>query len=278
MAELMRLQKYIALCGVASRRAAEDLILAGKVSVNGSVVTELGTKIDPEKDKISVNGKLLKSQEKKVYIMLYKPKGYVTTAKDNFDREIVTDLIPKSLGRLYPVGRLDYDSEGLLLMTNDGDFTYRLTHPSHEISKTYLVRIVGEIADDAVDKLRKGVVIDSRMTLPAKVSVREKENGKSTLLIAISEGRNRQVRKMCAAVGHEVLRLCRVAEGALKLSGLKPGEWRHLTKEELALLGGNKQMKLWLFLKKIIFPTLWVRSSLWGFRQRMVCSVWAASA
>ncbi len=240
MAELMRLQKYIALCGVASRRSAEDLILAGKVTVNGTVVTELGTKIDPEKDRVSVNGKLLIALEKKVYIMLYKPKGYVTTAKDNFDRDTVLDLIPESLGRLYPVGRLDYDSEGLLLLTNDGDFTFRLTHPSHEIAKTYLVRIAGEITEDDVDKLRKGVVIDGRMTLPAKVSIRECEKGKSTLLIAISEGRNRQVRKMCAAVGHEVLRLCRVAEGPVKLSGLKPGEWRHLTKEEIALLGGSK--------------------------------------
>ena len=240
MAELMRLQKYIALCGVASRRSAEDLILAGKVSVNGAVVTELGTKIDPEKDRVSVGGKMLRTQEKKIYIMLYKPKGYVTTAKDNFDRDIVTDLIPKSLGRLYPVGRLDYDSEGLLLLTNDGDFTYRLTHPSHEIAKSYLVRIAGEISEDAIEKLRKGVVIDGRMTLPAKVAIRKCEEGKTTLLITITEGRNRQVRKMCAAVGHEVLRLCRVAEGSVKLSGLKPGEWRHLTKEEIALLGGTK--------------------------------------
>ena len=240
MAELMRLQKYIALCGVASRRSAEDLISAGKVSVNGTVVTELGTKIDPEKDRVTVGGKVLRSQEKKVYIMLYKPKGYVTTAKDNFDRDKVTDLIPQSLGRLYPVGRLDYDSEGLLLLTNDGDFTFRLTHPSHEVAKSYLVRIIGEISEDAVEQLRKGVVIDGRMTLPAKVSVKKCEEGKSTLLITITEGRNRQVRKMCAAVGHQLLRLCRVAEGPVKLSGLKPGEWRHLTKEEIALLGGTK--------------------------------------
>ncbi|MBQ9914865.1 MAG: rRNA pseudouridine synthase [Clostridia bacterium] len=236
----MRLQKYIALCGVASRRSAEDLISAGKVSVNGTVVTELGTKIDPEKDRVTVGGKVLRSQEKKVYIMLYKPKGYVTTAKDNFDRDKVTDLIPQSLGRLYPVGRLDYDSEGLLLLTNDGDFTFRLTHPSHEVAKSYLVRIIGEISEDAVEQLRKGVVIDGRMTLPAKVSVKKCEEGKSTLLITITEGRNRQVRKMCAAVGHQLLRLCRVAEGPVKLSGLKPGEWRHLTKEEIALLGGTK--------------------------------------
>ncbi len=238
MAELLRLQKYIALCGVASRRAAEELMTAGRVRVNGKVITELGTKIDPDKDKVSLDGKVLRCEEKKVYLMLNKPKGYVTTVKDNFDRKTVLDLIPKELGRVYPVGRLDYDSEGLLLLTNDGDFTFRLTHPKHEITKSYLVLLSGQISDDAVSALTKGVMIDDRKTMPSKVTVKHREESRSILIITISEGRNRQVRKMCAAVGHEVLRLCRVAEGPLQLASLKPGEFRHLTPAEIKALGG----------------------------------------
>ncbi len=239
MAELMRLQKYIALCGVASRRTAEEFITAGRVRVNGKLITELGAKIDPDCDKVSLDGKKLHYEEKKVYLMLNKPKGYVTTAKDNFDRKTVLDLIPKELGRVYPVGRLDYDSEGLLLLTNDGDFTFLLTHPKHEIKKSYLVLISGQISDDSLSALEKGVMIDDKKTMPAKVTLKHREAARSILIITISEGRNRQVRKMCAAVGHEVLRLCRVAEGSLQLGALKPGEWRHLTPAEIKALGGN---------------------------------------
>ena len=210
MAELMRLQKYMALCGVASRRAAENLITAGCVMVNNHTVTELGTKVNPDKDRVTVNGKAIFPPQKNVYIMLNKPRGYVTTAKDNFDRKTVLDLIPSHLGRLFPVGRLDYDSEGLLLLTNDGDFTYRLTHPRHEVTKSYLVLVSGVPSEQALSALRNGVVIDGRKTMPAKAELKRSESEKSVLLITILEGRNRQVRKMCAAVGHEVLRLRRV--------------------------------------------------------------------
>ncbi len=239
MAELLRLQKYIAICGVASRRAAEELITAGVVTVNGTTVTTLGSKVDPAKDHVTVNGKLITPQEEKVYIMLNKPRGYVTTAKDNFNRKTVLDLIPASLGRLHPVGRLDYDSEGLLLLTNDGDLTYRLTHPSHEITKSYLTLVQGSPDDNALRALRTGVVIDGRKTMPAQVIVKRSDPERTVLLITISEGRNRQVRKMCETVGHQVLRLRRVAEGSLRLGDLESGTWRHLTKEELTRLGGR---------------------------------------
>ncbi|MBR7164073.1 MAG: rRNA pseudouridine synthase [Clostridia bacterium] len=238
MAELMRLQKYMALCGVASRRAAENLITAGCVMVNNHTVTELGTKVNPDKDRVTVNGKAIFPPQKNVYIMLNKPRGYVTTAKDNFDRKTVLDLIPSHLGRLFPVGRLDYDSEGLLLLTNDGDFTYRLTHPRHEVTKSYLVLVSGVPSEQALSALRNGVVIDGRKTMPAKAELKRSESEKSVLLITILEGRNRQVRKMCAAVGHEVLRLRRVAEGPLSLGDLKSGEWRHLTEKEVLRLKG----------------------------------------
>ncbi len=238
MAELMRLQKYMALCGVASRRRAEEMITAGSVSVNSVTVTELGTKIDPEKDRVAVSGKVIHLPQKNVYIMLNKPRGYVTTAKDNFDRKKVIDLIPANLGRVFPVGRLDYDSEGLLLLTNDGDLTYHLTHPSHEITKSYLVLVSGTPDETALQNLRDGVFIDGRKTMPAKAVLKRTEADKSVLQITISEGRNRQVRKMCDAVGHEVLRLRRVAEGPLKLGDLKSGEWRFLTEQEVKSLKG----------------------------------------
>ncbi len=241
MAELLRLQKYMALCGVASRRAAEDMITAGCVTVNNQVITELGTKIDPEKDHVAVSGKVIHPPQKNVYIMLNKPRGYVTTAKDNFDRKTVLDLMPKDVGRVFPVGRLDYDSEGLLLLTNDGDLTYHLTHPSFEITKSYLVLVSGTPDEVALKNLRDGVFIDGRKTMPAKAELKRTEADKSVLQITISEGRNRQVRKMCDAVGHEVLRLRRVSEGSLKLGDLKSGEWRYLTEKEISQLKGKNK-------------------------------------
>ncbi|MGN1059256.1 MAG: pseudouridine synthase [Clostridia bacterium] len=239
MAEEMRLQKYLALCGVASRRAAEELMAQGRVFVNGKPVLTPGAKINPDADRVSVDGKPVALPEEKVYIMLNKPRGYVTTAKDNFGRKTVLDLVPPELGRLYPVGRLDYDTHGLLLLTNDGDFTYRLTHPSHEISKTYLATVAGVPSEQALDALRRGVVIDGRRTHPAKVTVKGADAENTRLLITIHEGRNRQVRKMCAAVGHAVVSLCRVAEGSLRLGELPSGSWRHLTEKEIELLGGS---------------------------------------
>ena len=215
MAELMRLQKYMALCGVASRRSAEEMIVSGLVAVNGKTITELGTKVNPDKDRVTLRGKAISQQEKSVL-----------------------DLVPKDVGRVFPVGRLDYDSEGLLLLTNDGDLTYRLTHPSHEVTKTYLAMVAGTPDEAAMQNLRSGVFIDGRKTMPAKAILKRTEADKSVLQITISEGRNRQVRKMCAAVGHEVLRLRRVAEGTLKLGDLKSGEWRFLTEQEIKSLKG----------------------------------------
>ena len=239
MAEEMRLQKFIALCGIASRRAAEDMIINGRISVNGAIIRELGSKVNPDTDIVSIDGKTITAPEPKVYLILNKPKGYVTTLKDNFNRHTVLELIPPDLGRLYPVGRLDYDTEGLLLMTNDGDLTYRLTHPSHEISKTYLAVVSGIPSEDALSALRRGVVIDGRKTHPAQVILKKKNEKNALLQITIHEGRNRQVRKMCEAVGHAVLKLRRVAEGPLRLGDLPIGSFRHLTEAEVANLGGK---------------------------------------
>lgn len=242
MAELIRLQKYMALCGVASRRKAEELITAGAVCVNTVCIRALGTKIDPDCDVVTVNGKRLTMPTDSVYIMLHKPRGYVSTVRDNLGRKTVMDLIPQDLGRLYPVGRLDYDSEGLLLLTNDGDFTYRLTHPGHEVSKTYRVTVSGQMTESDYEKLRQGVVIDGRMTHPATVKPLHTEGMRTVFLITIHEGRNRQVRKMCVAVGHSVMTLCRIAEGALQLGTLPCGAWRHLTPDEILQAGGRRDV------------------------------------
>ena len=200
--EEVRLQKFLANSGVASRRKCEELILEGKVSVNGKVVNELGTKINPSVDKVECCGKLIHSSGKKVYILLNKPIGYVTTAKDQFDRDSVLDLV-KVKERIVPVGRLDMYTSGALILTNDGDFVYKVTHPKHEITKTYTVTLRGIIEDDAVEKLRNGVEIEDYITRPAKVRILKTDIEKniSRLEITIHEGKNRQVRKMCEAVG-----------------------------------------------------------------------------
>ena len=199
--EEVRLQKFLANSGVASRRKCEELILEGKVSVNGKVVNELGTKINPSVDKVECCGKLIHSSGKKVYILLNKPIGYVTTAKDQFDRDSVLDLV-KVKERIVPVGRLDMYTSGALILTNDGDFVYKVTHPKHEITKTYIVTLRGIIEDDAVEKLRNGVEIEDYITRPAKVRIlkTDMEKNISRLEITIHEGKNRQVRKMCEAV------------------------------------------------------------------------------
>ncbi len=238
MAEEMRLQKYLALCGVASRRAAEAMMVEGRVSVNGRLAQTPGIKVNPETDQVTVDGKPVTPLQKNVYIMLNKPVGYVSTAKDNFNRPTVLDLVPDTFGRLYPVGRLDYDSEGLLLLTNDGDLTYRLTHPGHEVSKTYAALVAGTPSTEALNALRHGVMIDGQMTHPAQVSVKTKGAKNTCLHITIHEGRNRQVRKMCAAIGHAVVTLSRIAEGPLKLGDLPLGDWRLLTEEEIKALEG----------------------------------------
>lgn len=231
---LIRLQKYLAEAQVASRRKSEEIILSGRVSVNGETVTELGTKVDSERDTVSVDRKPVTICEKQVYIMLNKPEGCVTTAKEQFNRKSVMDYIDIK-ERVYPVGRLDYDTSGLLILTNDGELTYKLTHPKHNIDKTYVAIVDREPTTDELSAFRNGLDIDGRKTAPAKIEVIKKEE-KIQLKITIHEGRNRQVRKMCAAVGCRVLRLKRIAEGRLRLGSLKKGEYRFLTDEEIKYL------------------------------------------
>ncbi len=235
--QTVRLQKFLAECGVASRRKAEELIVNGEVSVNGKVVTELGVKVDPKKDTVVYNGEELRLSARLVYIMLHKPEGYVTTVKDQFDRPTVLDLIEESAGtRLVPVGRLDYNTSGLLLLTNDGEMVHKLTHPKHNIEKTYVVKVKGIPTDVELDKLRKGVVIDGYKTAPAFAAVTKRNENTAMIKIGIKEGKNRQIRKMCEAIDHEVIHLKRVSTGKLSLGELKKGEYRFLTKEEVRYL------------------------------------------
>lgn len=239
--EKVRLQKYLAEAGIASRRKAEELIVAGKIKVNGETVTELGTKINPKQDCVEYEGKLIKRQEEKVYILLNKPIGYVTTAKDQFNRESVLDLV-KVRQRVVPVGRLDMYTSGALLLTNDGDFVYQVTHPKHEIEKTYTVTLKGKIEKEAVEKLKDGVEIDDYKTRPAKVKILkiEEEKNQSRLEITIHEGKNRQVRKMCEAVGYRVLALHRRKIAGIGVKDLPLGKWRYLdTKEVNKILTGR---------------------------------------
>jgi len=234
----VRLQKYLADAGIASRRKAEELILAGKVQVNGVTVTELGTKVDDKVDSVFYNGKRVINNEPMVYIMLNKPEGFVTTVKDQFDRPTVLDLVKNVKERVFPVGRLDYDTSGLLILTNDGDLTYKLTHPKHNIEKTYVAKVYGTPGEEAVRKFKHGIHIEGKKTEPAKLEVLE-ENGKfSVCKITITEGRNRQVRKMCEAVKHPVASLKRVSTGELTLGELKKGQYRHLTEKEVKYLKG----------------------------------------
>lgn len=235
MAELIRLQKFMADCGVASRRKSEELIAAGKVKVNG-MVASIGDKIDPKKDTVSVSGRKITQSKNYVYIMLHKPRGYVTTMSDEMDRKCVAELV-KDVGlRIYPIGRLDRDSEGLLLFTNDGEFANALTHPSRHIAKTYRVSVKPAINEDQLTVLTSSMMIDGRKTLPADVRVINKDADKSTLEIILYEGRNRQIRRLCEEAGLETARLKRLAIGQLTLGNLKVGEYRHLTHDEVALL------------------------------------------
>lgn len=227
--ESIRLQKFLANSGVASRRKCEELILDGKVSVNGQIVKELGTKVNPSVDKVEYCGNPVFSSNKFVYILLNKPIGYVTTAKDQFDRDSVLDLV-KVKERVVPVGRLDMYTSGALILTNDGDFVYKVTHPKHEITKTYTVTVRGVIENDAVEKLRNGVEIEDYKTRPAKVKIlkTDEEKNISRLEITIHEGKNRQVRKMCEAVGSKVVALHRSKIGDIGVKDLKLGTWRYL--------------------------------------------------
>jgi len=237
----IRLQKYLAEAGIASRRKAEEYILSGRVKVNDKIVQELGTKIDIEKDVIYFEDKKVElSTDKKVYILLNKPLDYVTTAKDQFGRGTVLDLV-KVKERLVPVGRLDMYTTGALILTNDGDFVYKVTHPKHEIEKTYTVTVRGIVINEDVEKLKKGIEIDGYITKPAKVKILkiDEEKNISRLEIIIHEGKNRQVRKMCEAVGKKVLALHRSKIGNITVKDLKLGTWRYLTDKEVKQILNN---------------------------------------
>lgn len=233
---MIRLQKFMASAGVASRRASEKLIEEGKVMVNGQVVTQLGTTVDPEHDRVEVNQVWIKPASDKVYVLLNKPPGYVTTAKDQFGRPTVLDLLENLEGRVYPVGRLDYQTSGLLILTNDGDLTLKLTHPKHQIYKTYIATVEGEMGGAALHRLEQGVELEDFKTAPAKVKAIKVTTNESIIQIAIREGKYRQVRRMCEAVGHPVITLQRTELGKINLSGLREGAWRMMTSEEVAYL------------------------------------------
>ncbi|AJY78015.1 pseudouridine synthase [Paenibacillus beijingensis] len=241
-----RLQKILAQAGVASRRKCEELIQSGQVEVNGQTVTELGTKADPSADIITVNGKPIRS-EKKVYLMMNKPKGVITSATDPQGRKVVTDYLEGIKERVYPIGRLDYDTEGLLLLTNDGEFANLLTHPSHHVPKTYLATVKGVPHGSALDQLKKGIKLEDGMTAPAEVEYYDvdPDNNSSTITITIYEGRNRQVRRMFDAISHPVVRLKRIRFGELGLQNMKRGRFRHLTPQEVKELkdAANKKSK-----------------------------------
>ena len=230
-----RLQKVLSQAGIASRRAAEKLIAEGRVSVNGKTILTMGVKVDPAKDEIRVDGRRIKGTPRPRYVLLYKPSGYVTTRSDPQRRRTVLDLLAGVREYVYPVGRLDYDTEGLLLLTNDGELAARLTHPRHGVARTYEARVAGMPDREAIDRLRTGIPLDGRRTLPADVVLLNdgRRDRDGVLRITIREGRNRQVRRMCEAVGHPVQHLKRTKFGTLADRRLKPGEWRELAPQEV---------------------------------------------
>nr|NSL46582.1 rRNA pseudouridine synthase [Dendrosporobacter quercicolus DSM 1736] len=232
-----RLQKVISQAGIASRREAEELIKAGRVTVNGAVVTELGTKVFPGKDRVAVDGKRLTTEEH-VYLMLNKPKGVITTVKDPGKRQTVIDYLKDIPQRIYPVGRLDFNTEGLLLLTNDGALTNSLIHPSHKVFKTYLAKVKGIPPEEKLDLLRIGIKLEDGITAPAQlyiVAVDQVKNS-ATLEITIHEGKNRQIRRMCEAIGYPIRQLKRTKFAGLTLNGLRRGQYRHLSEDEVELL------------------------------------------
>ena len=231
-----RLQKIISQAGIASRRAAEAMILEGRVQVDGVIVRELGVKYDPVQVEIKVDGKAIRSAENHVYYLLNKPKGYVSTTSDERGRRTVLDLLPEVKERIYPIGRLDMNTEGLLLLTNDGELVNGLLHPRYEVQKTYVARIAKGLSEEEITALREGVKLEDGLTAPARVLVLAEEPGRTRVEITIHEGRNRQVRRMFQAVGHEVLALKRTAFAGLTLEGVKRGEHRALADDEIKML------------------------------------------
>jgi pseudouridine synthase len=241
-----RLQKLIASAGIASRRHAEDLIVARQVTVNGELVTELGAKADPERDHIKVKGRLINpllSRQQPVYVLLNKPKGYLTSMSDPEGRPLVIDLIPGSLGRLHPVGRLDFNTEGLLLLTNDGDFTRYITAAKNRIPKVYRAKVKGMPTDKAIERLRRGIAIGDERTARADVRMLRESKTNAWFEVILHEGRNQQVRRMFDAIGHSVIKLVRTRIGKLEEKNLKPGQWRKLNEREVKSLKGPSQPK-----------------------------------
>jgi len=232
----MRLNKFLSHAGVASRREADRLIADGRVLVNGQAVLELGTKIDPERDQVRVDGRAVKTDSNPVYVLLNKPAGYLVTLKDPFGRQTVRALMPKLKARVFPVGRLDADSEGLLLLTNDGELAHRLAHPRFEVKKTYVVRVKGVPDKESLRHLEQGLPIEGRKTARARAELVSQKPGEGFLRIEIHEGRKREVRRMCEAIGHPVLELRRTEYAGLTLKHLKTGDWRLLTSAEVARL------------------------------------------
>jgi pseudouridine synthase len=239
----LRLQKYLSMAGVSSRRAGEELIKSGRVKVNGATVTEMGVSVDPSRDRVEVDDRPVRPVAQSAYILLYKPVGYVTTVKDEFGRSTVTELVNDAGVRVYPVGRLDMDTSGLLLLTNDGELANRLTHPSYGVEKEYLARVHDIPSRQALEQLARGVMLDDGKTAPAAVRLVRGGRPTSTLSLTIKEGRNRQVRRMLEAVGHPVVSLKRVRFGPLDLTGMKQGQWRRLTPREVAELKRSAGLK-----------------------------------
>lgn len=233
---MIRLQKYLAMCGIASRRSAEKVILEGRVAVNGEIITEMGVQVDENSDTVTVDSLIIHPEKEKHYIAYNKPIGEVTTVSDPEGRATVMDKFLDYPVRLFPVGRLDYDSEGLLLLTNDGDMMNRVLHPSHEVIKTYWTKVSNHVSQEEIRALRKGVMVDGKLTSPASVRLIRENTFDTVLLIGIHEGRNRQVRKMAEAIGHKVVSLRRVGFGPVSLGDLPTGMWRPLTKEEISNL------------------------------------------
>ncbi len=232
-----RIQKLMAAAGLCSRRTAEEWIAAGRVIVNGRIA-RVGDKADPDRDTVLVDGSPLRGAAQHVYLMLHKPRGYVTTLSDERGRRTAAELVADCGTRVYPVGRLDRDSEGLLLFTNDGQLTHALLHPSHQVDKTYIVSVTGA-EDGSAERLAAVDKLDGESIVPAQVEELHRSGTAAEYRVVIHQGKKRQIRRMCAAAGLEVTRLCRVAEGTLRLGGLPPGKWRYLTEEELGLIRGN---------------------------------------
>ena len=232
-----RLQKFMASCGIASRRKCEELILLGKVKVNGNIIEELGFKVNPFEDIVEYDGRVITKEERKVYIMLNKPEDVITSVKDEKDRKTVIDIV-KVNERIFPIGRLDYDSSGLILLTNDGELYNKIIHPRVELDKKYVAVVKGEVSLDDKEKFESGIDIGGYITAPAKLKMLEYSHRKdlSTIEVCLHEGKNRQIRKMCSAINHEVMSLKRVSIGNIRLGQLKKGEYRYLNDEEMKYL------------------------------------------